>query len=93
MGVAYVQKYNCLLPTQKVKLQYKNLCVCACFHGLNWKLERSSLEYFLFCFFTGNVDSPKQSSTFPDLPVPYIFGTKLPVKKISGNDRPLVPNI
>ena len=28
---------------------------------------------------------------YPDLPVPYIFGTKLPVANISGNDRPLVP--
>ena len=28
----------------------------------------------------------------PDLPVPYIFGTRLPVANISGNDRPLVPN-
>ena len=25
----------------------------------------------------------------PDLPVPYIFGTKLPVANISGNDWPL----
>ena len=31
--------------------------------------------------------------TIPDLPVPYIFGTKLSVTNISGNDRPLVPNI
>ena len=35
----------------------------------------------------------KTLKSFPDLPVPYIFGTKLPVANISGNDRPLVPNI
>ena len=31
--------------------------------------------------------------SFPHLPVPYISGTKLPVTNISGNDRPLLPNI
>ena len=29
----------------------------------------------------------------PDLPVPYLFGTNLPVANISGNHRPLFPNI
>ena len=29
----------------------------------------------------------------PHLPVSNIFGTKLPAANISGNDRPLVPNI
>ena len=30
----------------------------------------------------------KDHRLVPDLPVPYIFGTKLPVANISGNDRP-----
>ena len=30
---------------------------------------------------------------YPDLPVPCIFGTKLSAAKLSGNNRPLVPNI
>ena len=48
--------------------------------------EKGAIFFAAFCF----VDDILY---YPYLPVPYIFGTKLPVANKSGNDRPLVPNI